>query len=85
MKRIAGKKVDENKSKIGSSLSAFQMVQFSIDYSKHRTVQLARLELIMLLKSPIMLLSNAPFFPLLCPNYAPFLTNHCYLNPFQSS
>ena len=33
-----------------------------------------RLEPIMLLKLPIMLLSNAPFFPLLCPNYAPFLT-----------
>ena len=41
-----------------------------------------RLEPIMLLKFPIMLLSNAPLMFLLCLNYAPFL---CYLNPFQSS
>ena len=34
----------------------------------------SRLEPIMLLKFPIMLLSNAPIFPLLYLNYAPFLT-----------
>ena len=34
-------------------------------------LMLTRPEPIMLLKLPIMLLSNAPNFSLLCPNYAP--------------
>ena len=37
----------------------------------HMCYLLTRPEPIMLLKLPIMLLSNAPNFSLLCPNYAP--------------
>ena len=45
----------------------FRLFDFSIIKFKI----LSRPEPIMLLKLPIMLLSNAPKFSLLCPNYAP--------------
>ena len=48
------------------SLENYNMV-----YSVHACT---KPEPIMFLKLPIMLLSNAPNFSLLCPNYAPYAT-----------
>ena len=46
-------------------------LNLSVKMKLHLTLVRSRPERIMLFKLPIMLLSNAPKFSLLCPNYAP--------------